>query len=422
MACGHRLMLGSHITTSSTAAALVTRRVALPAASPRQVTNYGWRISPLLLSRDDATRDVVELFLYGHRLINPHIYVVKIENSGSVPIVPGDFDSPILIRLNQSIFLWIALSWNRPDILREEQHNVEMSPSSQELRVGPMLLNPGDALTLVALVELADDDLSVIGRLAGVEQIVQIPPADWASYMTFFRKDDVDSNEGGSSPKLLQKPDPVSSYKTLHCIAFQPPLLTNPNNQAGPLLEMIEVKVNGTVTTNPTMLIYGFFNSTGAKLSPSDFGGPITVLSHQSIFRHARAYRSYHLDNAQERTTLPIKISDHEVRIEPPGLNPDETLHLDIIVDGPGDDLEFSSPSVGMVGTSPMVPEHQSPLTVKLDHDRSMKSRLRHARGRLSRVALLRKLGLKPPVGIRGSTPPSVGSDLAVSRSVESAS
>jgi len=43
MACGHRLMLGSHTTTSSTVAALVTRWAALPAASPRQVTNYGWR-------------------------------------------------------------------------------------------------------------------------------------------------------------------------------------------------------------------------------------------------------------------------------------------------------------------------------------------------------------------------------------------
>src|SRR5512132_2301567 len=51
MACGHRLMLGSH-TTSSTVAAIVTRRAALAAASPRQVTNYGWRTRPAIFSEE----------------------------------------------------------------------------------------------------------------------------------------------------------------------------------------------------------------------------------------------------------------------------------------------------------------------------------------------------------------------------------
>jgi hypothetical protein len=48
--------------------------------------------------------------------------------------------------------------------------------SYHELRLGPMLLNPGDAVKLTALVESAGDDLSITGRLVGVEQILEIPP------------------------------------------------------------------------------------------------------------------------------------------------------------------------------------------------------------------------------------------------------
>jgi len=61
--------------------------------------HYVRYISPLLMSRDDATQNAVELELYGEPLISPYVYVVNIENPGSAPIVPSAFDSPIAIRL-----------------------------------------------------------------------------------------------------------------------------------------------------------------------------------------------------------------------------------------------------------------------------------------------------------------------------------
>ena len=57
-------------------------------------------VSPFLVPRDDTTREAIELYMNGRQLINPHLYVVRIENSGRAPIVPDDFDSPMIFSVN----------------------------------------------------------------------------------------------------------------------------------------------------------------------------------------------------------------------------------------------------------------------------------------------------------------------------------
>jgi hypothetical protein len=323
-------------------------------------------VSPFLVPRDDATREAVELYLNGRQLINPHLYVVRIENSGRAPITPNDFDSPIIVRLNKSIFTWATLSWNRSDILREE-HKIKMS--LRELRVGPILLNPRDALTLVALVEAAEDDLSVIARAAGVEQIVQIPPADWASALKFVNEEYLRKGEAGRESRRV--PHTRLPSNALECWRFRWPLLANPDGQTQDLVDDVEIRVNGVTTSQPTMLTFGITNKTGRTLSSSDFGGLITVRCPQSVFRHGSVVDQHRVGRRlQERRQLPISVTDHEIRISPPTLDPDDTIDLSVILDGSGDDLEISSPSVPIVTTLSLVPDEKSPMTVSLEKTR----------------------------------------------------
>jgi hypothetical protein len=53
--------------------------------------------------------------------------------------------------------------------------------------------------------------------------------------------------------------------------------------------------------------------------------------------------------------------------IEPPALDPNEMLNLSVIVDGPGDDFDLSSPSVPIVTSLSLVPDENSPMKVSLE-------------------------------------------------------
>jgi hypothetical protein len=137
MACGHRLMLGSHTTTSSTVAALVTRRAALPAASPRQVTNYGWRTKRFRVAAVTFTVPlgitlawqlvlwrvwgVAPLVQGSDRLGMPFVGILQFAR-GAVHV--GGF--PVVVRLAELVFVVaaaLAAAWSlhRSTALRHEK-------------------------------------------------------------------------------------------------------------------------------------------------------------------------------------------------------------------------------------------------------------------------------------------------------------
>ncbi len=182
-----------------------------------------------------------------------------------------------------------------------------------------MLLNPGDSLKLIALVESAGDDLSVMGRLAGVEQIVQIPPNDWMAHLTFHSEDHL-TRELRAMPTGQAMRD-AESHEPLDCMRWKWPLLANPNGEAQDLLERIEVKVNGIAAKQPTMFIYGVTNG-GRPISARDFGGPICIRSRQSIFRHSHLILKRHSRLEAGEASIPTGVEDHEVRVEALDLGP----------------------------------------------------------------------------------------------------
>jgi hypothetical protein len=323
----------------------------------------------MLVSRDEAANTAMKLYLDGHELVNPHVNAIKIENTGRAPIVPDDFDGPISIRLHESIFLSLSISWNRPNILQEDKHELQMS--TRELQIGPMLLNPGDVLTVIAVVDTIADDLSVVGRLAGVEQILQIPPSETMAHLRFLN----DNYYVGPTKRAAPLPVPNAKLagKTLDCMRFRWPILANPNGQAHSLLKDIEVRVNGFATSQPIALIYGLSNTTKETILASDFGGPLTIRSRESIFRHAYARRKPPLE---DEDFLPIEVRDHEIRVQPTQLERDDIVNVTVILDGAGDDLDVSSPSLPIIVGSPMTIDPQSLLSVDLDYNHSLKHRL----------------------------------------------
>jgi hypothetical protein len=320
-----------------------------------------------------VTREAIKYYLNGEQLVNPNVYVIKIENAGSAPIVPSDFQSPIIIRFPASRFVELAFRGNRPDILRQEQ--VELADSDRELRLGPALLNPHDALRVIALVQGANDDLSITGRLAGVEQIVKIPPMDLnpTAELRLINRNWQDPKAARINPKH-RNTDAQSGDRTLGTIKSEFPLFANPDGAVEMLLDGVEVRVHGEPTNSPAVIRYSFTNESRQEVALSDQDAPLSIRSGPSQFRHANASIRRQISRRYEVSEeVTASLSPHELRIAPFRLGPGDMLNVDMIVDGSSDDLEIKSP-VPVVEHLSLIPDPR--LTVGLDYEKSLKYRV----------------------------------------------
>jgi hypothetical protein len=345
--------------------------------------HYVHYVSSLTLSRDDTTREAIEYYLNGEQLIDPKVYVIKIKNAGSAPIVPSDFQSPIIIRFSTSQFVDLAFRGNRPDILRQEQ--IDLADSGRELRLGPVLLNPNDAVRVIALVQGADDNLSMTGRLAGVEQIVEIPPMDLnpAAELRLINKNWQDRKTARIHAE--EQDTHVRSARTLGAFKSEFPLFANPEGAVDMLLDGVEVRVHGEPTHSPAVIRYSFTNDSRQEVAVSDQDARLSIQSGKSQFRHAhvsiRRQVNRRFDVREEATA---DMSLHELLIAPFRLGQGDMLNVDMIVDGSSGDLEIRSP-IPVVEHLSLIPDPSIPLTVELDYEKGLKYRARKLAAHLIR-------------------------------------
>lgn len=317
--------------------------------------HYVRYVSSLVLSRNELTREAVEFYLNGQRLINPHVYRIKVENTGSAPIVPADFESPILIRCTTSLFVAGVVSWNRTGVMRPEQNS--LAGTARELRLGPMLLNPRDALRLTILVQVAEDDLSISGRLAGVEQILQIPPMGLGPTAGLYLANEYWPDRKAVRADVSDETTPAkSNSRWLSCMKFTLPLVANLDGEVERLIKGVEVRLHGKLTNSPSVISYSLDNESTEVIAASDSSNPLLIRSRQSEFRHAHARKLRNLNERSEaEEEVSISLGRHKVHIEPITLAPGDVLHVELIVDGLGDDLEIESP-VPIVEAASFVP------------------------------------------------------------------
>jgi hypothetical protein len=269
----------------------------------------------------------------------------------------------------------LAFRGNRPDILRQEQ--IDLVDSDRELRLGPVLLNPHDALRVIALVQGAEDDMSITGRLAGVEQIVEIPPMDLnpGAELRLINKNW--HSRRAAKIDAENRNTHVRGARTLGTIKSEFPLFANPEGAVEMLLDDVEVRVHGESTHSPKVLRYSFTNDSREEVAASGQNAPLSIQSGRSQFRHAHASIRRPVNRRYDvREEVAADISPHELRIAPVRLGRGDMLNVDMIVDGSSDDLEIKSP-VPVVEHVSFVPDPSIPLTVELDYEKSLKYRLR---------------------------------------------
>jgi len=120
-----------------------------------------------LVSATDAGTSNIQIRYKGKVVPKVRLVEIRIKNSGSLPIKPGDYIEPLSIRLPESKIL-------SSEVI--DAHSVGASIENKlsnrsEIILSKTLLNPTDFFDVKILLADADADLSVVGRIVGVSKI-----------------------------------------------------------------------------------------------------------------------------------------------------------------------------------------------------------------------------------------------------------
>jgi hypothetical protein len=320
-------------------------------------------VNSLVVPRGKVT-EKIELYYRGEKLVNPCIALIYIQNSGEAPVVEQDFRSPIKIRFEQALIFMGMARGNRPDVVTTEQ----LSAAPMHIGIGPSLLNPGDAITFICLIEAASPEVSVFGRLVGVDQISRLDELEFGSNLRFVRDDLILNTFKTENGSLGAK---SGLRKKLEITRFEWPLLANPNGHIDELLEEIRVRVGGVFVQDPHLYLFDITNSGSDPILPSEYDGPLVIRTDKGTVVHAELdYRA-----GLDRQEMAVRRTEHEVLIEPRRLDPEHVFSLMVVVDGDGQDLRLENEPVPVEPGFLMKPDNPC-LRVAIEYDDSLKYRI----------------------------------------------
>lgn len=111
----------------------------------------------------------IQVYFDTTKVRNVNSSIIKISNDGDIPISKSEFDSKLVISLNQTVkILKSNINEKNPNDL-----NPILSVSNNQISIEPLLLNPNDQFVLQILTEGSIDSLFVNARIFGINSIIK---------------------------------------------------------------------------------------------------------------------------------------------------------------------------------------------------------------------------------------------------------
>jgi hypothetical protein len=139
----------------------------------RKEITYEVVSNTLVLSIEKEIEAGAEIRFDGRRISNLRLIVLRIFNSGNVPVLPGDFTEPITILFGEQAQLLDA------EIIETTPHNlkVSLSRNTKSVELGPLLLNKDDSVRIKVLSAEAIGEIKVESRIVGLQGITKFSRA-----------------------------------------------------------------------------------------------------------------------------------------------------------------------------------------------------------------------------------------------------
>jgi len=130
-------------------------------------------LSQVPLVRASPGAGNLQILFEGNPVWGVHLLEVRFANSGGVPIVPNDYMRPVLVSFGPEAQVLTVEVRQTPQNL-----GVSLINHALGVTIEPVMLNPGDAFTIKALVSQFKGPVSVDGRIMGVRSIRRFVPEE----------------------------------------------------------------------------------------------------------------------------------------------------------------------------------------------------------------------------------------------------
>ena len=120
-----------------------------------------------LLSAAEEIAGKLQILFQGKAVQSVYLLVIKISNTGNVPITSSDYERPISIYFGKKAHILSGeISESDPQTI-----DAKIEVRDQSILIEPVLLNSGDSITIKALVSNYYGKLYVDGRIIGIKNI-----------------------------------------------------------------------------------------------------------------------------------------------------------------------------------------------------------------------------------------------------------
>lgn len=129
--------------------------------------SYFVRSKTKLLTLHDENVGKLEIVFDGQPVLDAHVFVIEIRNTGNIPIISSDFEKPIeIVFAEKAEILSVAIVERIPENLV-----LTFSLTEGTTQINPTLLNPNEFFTLKFLLRDNSEDPSVNARIVGISEI-----------------------------------------------------------------------------------------------------------------------------------------------------------------------------------------------------------------------------------------------------------
>jgi hypothetical protein len=133
-----------------------------------------------LLNLSGAARNDMDIRFAGHSISDAYLIVIRIINTGHLPIAVSDYQTALSVLLNPGANIVAAsIIETTPVDLEERVKHEDKSKSliqeieGEKVTLTPVLLNDGDSITVQMLARNAMGGVSVRGHVQGIKRINQ---------------------------------------------------------------------------------------------------------------------------------------------------------------------------------------------------------------------------------------------------------
>jgi hypothetical protein len=120
-----------------------------------------------VLSASEEIAGKLQILFQGEAVREVHLLVLRLINNGNVPVTSADYEREISFVFIDCIKILSAeISDTNPSNL-----SAEIALKDNNIRVEPILLNPGDSITIKTLISGFKNNIEIDGRIVGVKTI-----------------------------------------------------------------------------------------------------------------------------------------------------------------------------------------------------------------------------------------------------------